>query len=366
MGKLLRIFALGGNELSPTDRVDPKSGELIVPDVPRQWRRAARTCRLIADIVQKHPDNHYILTHGNGPQVGNILFRAEYAREVLHTISLDVCGANSQGAIGYMLAQLSNSLKLRGINKIAAETVTQVIVDENDPAFLNYTKFIGPILCKEEIKEKQEAGIEVKCYKKNDLGEKMWRRVVPSPKPKEIVEIDLIESNLLAGMIPIAVGGGGIPVKLVSPRIEKGEEIYECNHGVILNRPYVEGQKAAKIVSGIEAVIDKDLATALLGVQLIKRAKKRGEDLEGELTIFTDVENVKLNFQTPDEVDLTKLTLAELKGHYEKGEFPPGSMGPKVEAIIKFLEGGGKKAYITKVRLFQETLEGKAGTTIVP
>lgn len=366
--KLLRIFALGGNEVSPTGQVDPKTGKMINPDLKSQWQRAAATCELIAGIVKNAPDNYYILTHGNGPQVGNILLRSELASKELHPLTLDVCGADSQGAMGYMLAQLSNYLRLKGVNKIAAETVTQVVVDEQDPDFKDPSKFIGSALTKDEaFKKRDNEGWIVKMYKKNERGEEVWRRVVPSPKPSDIVELDLIELNMKAGMIPITVGGGGIPVRKVKPQVVNGKEVYKGTFDVHYERVLDDKNKdkPANIYAGVEAVIDKDLASALLGVLLKKRAEARGEKLDVEFTIFTDVDGAKLNFGKPDQVDLKRLTLSEAKKLYNDGLFPAGSMGPKILAAINFVEGGGTKAYISKVSLFEKTIKGEAGTVIV-
>lgn len=367
MKKTLRIFALGGNEISPTGQVDPETGKMIVPDVKTQWVRSSRTCNLIAGIVKNHPEDMFVVAHGNGPQVGNILLRSEYASKIIHTLPLDVCGANSQGAIGYMLAQLTNSLHMNGLNKVAAETVTQVVVDSKDPAFQDPAKYIGPAMTKEEadIKVKNDGWL-VKLYKKNDEGIEVWRRVVASPKPIDVVELDIIEANLNAGMIPIAVGGGGVPVSKVAPRIENGEEVYECHYGIEYRRPVGEFEVPAAIYKGEEAVIDKDLASALLGTMLKSRAEKRGEDIDAELTIFTDVDGAKLNFQQPDQIDLKVLTADEAQKLVDEGKFPAGSMGPKMMAAINFVRNGGQRAYITKVDLFEETLKGNAGTTIVP
>jgi carbamate kinase len=362
MKKLLRIFALGGNEISPTGKVDPKTKKTITPDLPMQWQRSAKTCEKLATIIKNHPEDYFILSHGNGPQVGNILRRAELSVDHLYPLTLDVCGADTQGAIGYMLAQLSNSLRAIGVNKIAAETVTQVLVDKNDPAFNDPTKYIGSAMTKKEAKEKEVSdGWQVKMYKKNDLGEEIWRRVVPSPLPKDVIEIEIIESNLKAGIIPIAVGGGGIPVVKSTPRKEGDRYIYP---GRFEGIDFVS-EKEVDIYVGVEAVIDKDLASSFLGTSLLGRAKKRGEELSAEFTIFTDVDGAKLNYQSPDQVDLRKLTLEEAKKLYNEGAFPGGSMGPKIKACIDFIEGGGDKAYISTVDLFEETLKGQAGTTIL-
>ncbi len=365
MRKCLRIFALGGNEVAPTDIVDPETGKTINPDIPAQWRRAAKTCDLLSEIIQKNPDDYYILTHGNGPQVGNILLRSEYSLPIMPPIPLDTIVADTQGAMGFMMAHVANALRVRGINKGLATIVTQVVVDPDDPDFKDPTKFIGPSFTHEEVSEKERELQLFKLYKKNDQGEEIWRRVVGSPKPIDIVEIEVVEANLKAGFISIAVGGGGIPVVPVKPGIADGEEIYECRHEIVFRRPH-QSETSAAVYSGVDAVIDKDLASSLLGEMLIRRAAERKEDLEAEFTIFTNVDGAKLNFGEPNQKDLRLLTANEAQQLCDKGHFPAGSMKPKVQAAVNFVLGGGNKAYITTVELFRETLAGNAGTTIVP
>ncbi len=361
--KVLRIFALGGNEISPSGEVDPVTKKLRNPNVDEQWQRSAITCELLAEFISKNLDDYFILTHGNGPQVGNILSRSEYASGILHTVPLDVCGADTQGAIGYMLAQLTNFLSLKGVRKIAAETVTQVIVDGNDPAFNGPTKFIGPALTKDEATKRMQQGQIFKFYKKDNTGGEIWRRVVPSPLPIEVLELDIVDANLKAGIIPIAVGGGGIPVVRVNPVIEGSDEVYRGGR-VTYRRKKVSGQKDANVYSGVEGVIDKDLASALLGTSLIERYKKSKTPMKAEFTIFTDVDCVKINYQKPDQRDIREIKVYELKKLYEQGLFPEGSMGPKVKAVINFIDGGGDKAYITSVARFEDALAGKAGTVV--
>ncbi|MCH8941175.1 MAG: hypothetical protein IIA48_01845 [Bacteroidetes bacterium] len=366
MKKRLRIFALGGSDISPTGQVDPKTGKFKIPDLPEQWRRTAETCELLATIIKNNPNDNYILTHGNGPQVGSIILRSEYSKPILHPLPLDICDADTQGAMGYMLAQLTNSLSVIGIDRIVAETVTRVVVDHNDKDFLNPTKFIGPSYKKEEAEKIQlEEKHLMKFYKKNDEGEELWRWVVPSPKPIDILEIDIVESNIRSGIIPIAVGGGGIPVRKVIPEILNGDEIYKCNYDIIYKRKFIQNQKPLEIYTGVEAVVDKDFASSLLGTMLIEKAKNRNEELDVELNIFTDVDGAKLNYQKHDQKDLRLLSLQEAKDLYNINIFPPGSMGPKIKSAINFIEGGGKKVRITKAELYYETLKGNAGTTIV-
>jgi carbamate kinase len=365
MEKKLRIFALGGNDVAPTG-LDPETGATINPDLPSQWKRASGTCKHLADIIKGNPEDLYIITHGNGPQVGNLMIRAEYSLPIMPPIPLDICVADTQGAMGFMLGHLKNALELRGLQKKMATIVTQVLVDGDDPDFKDPTKFVGPALTRDAAEEKKKEGAEVKVYKTNPDGEEVWRRVVGSPEPRDIIEIDIIEANLEAGIIPVAVGGGGIPVERVLPKIESGEEVYVCRHDIVYRRPYKKGTPSLPIYSGVEAVIDKDLATSLLGTMLIERYRQRGKNLSAEFTIFTDVDGAKLNFGKPDQKDLPRLNLEEAKKLDREGIFPAGSMGPKVKAAIRFVEGGGRKVYITTAAKYKETVEGKAGTTIVP
>ncbi len=356
--KHIRIFAFGGNEVSPVGLTDEK-GKPIIPDIAMQWKRTSETCKHIVKIMKQFPDDIYVITHGNGPQVGNVFLRSEYSRPILPPIPLDVCGSDTQGSMGYMIGQiLGNELRANGINKTVVGIVTQVVVDKNDPGFQNPTKYIGPSYTREEAEERMKKdGWVMKLYKKDDKGNEIWRKVVPSPEPLDIVEIDAIEAAIEKGFIPITVGGGGIPVVEVEPD-EKGE--FKCSYEIVF-----KNGKGTKIYNGVEAVIDKDLATSLLGRMLIQRAKARGEDVDVTFTIFTGEDGAKLYYQTPQQVDLRRLTLEEAKKYYNEGHFPPGSMGPKILAIIKFLEGGGKIAYISLTEKYLETLEGKAGTTIV-
>ncbi len=366
--KKIRIFAFGGNEVSPSGLKDPKTGKTINPDIAMQWQRTADTAKLVADIFEKYPDDLYVMTHGNGPQVGNVLMRAELCREVLPPLPLDVCVADTQGAMAYMIGELNNELNIRGVDNIVTGIVTQVVVDKDDPDFKNPSKYIGPSYSKEEAESRtSENGWVMKLYKKDEKGAEIWRRVVPSPVPSDIVEIEAIEALLAKGIVPVTVGGGGIPVREVAPEIKDGQEIYTCNYDVKFSRKHEAGKKQLKMYTGVEAVIDKDLASALLGNMLLRRAKARGEDVEVTLTIFTGEDGAKLNYQKPDQVNLRKLTLKELEEIYNRKPcpFPAGSMGPKVKAVIEFLKGGGQAAYITKTELFDATLKGEAGTTVV-
>jgi carbamate kinase len=266
--------------------------------------------------------------HGNGPQVGFILRRSEIAAkaEGMHEIPLDVCGADSQGAIGYSLQQtLQNELYRRGVKKPVATVVTQVLVDKNDPAFKSPSKPIGSFMDETEAKRREK---EMAWSVVEDAG-RGWRRVVASPLPKEVVELDAVKCLIDAGTIVITVGGGGIPV------IDVGDHEYQ----------------------GVAAVIDKDFASSLLA-SLIKA------DL---FLISTAVEKVAINFGKPDQKWLDKMTLAEAKQYLAEGtHFAKGSMAPKIQAIIWFLENGGKQALITNPENIGRALKGETGTWIVP
>jgi len=266
--------------------------------------------------------------HGNGPQVGFILRRSEIAAKVegMHEVPLDVCGADSQGAIGYALQQtLQNDLYHRDIKKNVATVITQVLVDKDDPAFKKPSKPIGGFMDEAEAKRRQR---EMNWTVVEDAG-RGWRRVVASPDPKEIVEFDSIKTLIEAGVVVISTGGGGIPV------VDKGNGDY----------------------MGVAAVIDKDFGSSLL-------AQKLGADL---FLISTAVEKVAINFGKPEQKWIDRMTLAEAKKYLAEGtHFAKGSMAPKIEAIIRFLEHGGKEALITNPENIGRALKGETGTFIVP
>lgn len=364
--KKIRIFAFGGNEVAPVGLKD-ENGKSINPDIPMQWQRTADTCRLVADIFEKHPEDSYVLTHGNGPQVGNILLRAEKCRGTLFGLPLDVCVADTQGAMSFMLAQLNNELKTRRLNNLVAGIVTQVVVNKNDPDFQNPSKYVGQSYTKEEALQREKDGWKMKMYKKDANGNEIWRRVVPSPAPSDIVEIDAIEAMIEKGIVPITVGGGGVPVCEVEPEIANGKQVYRCNYGIDFARRN-SGTDKLKMYTGVEAVIDKDLASALLGCMLMKRAKARGEQVEVSLTIFTGEDGAWLDYQKPTQRPIRSIKVSELERMYNSNPrpFPAGSMGPKIKAVIEFVKNGGSVAYISKTSLFEETLQGKAGTTVLP
>ncbi|MEZ0396136.1 MAG: carbamate kinase [Anaerolineales bacterium] len=318
MTKKLAVVAIGGNSLIKDE------AHKTVED---QYQAAKETCYHIADMIEAGWD--VAIGHGNGPQVGFILRRSEIAAKVegMHEVPLDVCGADSQGAIGYALQQnLQNELYRRGIKKNVATIVTQVLVDKDDPAFKNPTKPIGSFMDEAEaMRRKNEMGWDVV----EDAG-RGWRRVVASPLPKEVVELDSVKTLLNAGVVVITVGGGGIPV------IDKG------------NGEYV----------GTAAVIDKDYASSLL-------AREIKADL---FVISTAVEKVALNFGKPDQKWIDRMTLAEAKQYLAEGtHFAKGSMAPKIQAIIWFLEANPNgKALITNPENIGRALKGETGTWIVP
>jgi len=310
------VIAIGGNSL-----IKDKNHQTVQD----QYQAAKETCYHIASMIQAGWD--VAIGHGNGPQVGFILRRSEIAAKVagMHEVPLDVCGADSQGAIGYALQQnLNNEFYHRGMKKSVATIVTQVLVDKNDPAFKNPTKPIGGFMDEAEAKRRaeQEGWTVVE-----DAG-RGWRRVVASPLPQKIIELDVVKALLDNGICAITVGGGGIPV------IEDDEGNY----------------------IGTAAVIDKDYASSLL-------AREIKADL---FIISTAVEKVYLNYNTPQQRAIDVMTVSEAKQYMAEGHFAKGSMYPKIQAIIWFLEAGGKEAIITDPPHLMDALEGKTGTRIIP
>lgn len=316
MAKKLAVVAVGGNSLI----LDPK--KVTVED---QYIAAAETSKHIADMIEAGWD--VAIGHGNGPQVGFILRRSEIAAkyEGMHEVPLDVCGADSQGAIGYALQQtLQNELVRRGIKKPVATVVTQVKVDKNDKAFQNPTKPIGGFMEEAEAKHRQK---DLGWNVVEDAG-RGWRRVVASPIPTEVVEIESVRTLIASGTVVITVGGGGIPV--------------------------IDDGKGGCV--GTAAVIDKDFASSLL-------ARLINADL---FVISTAVEKVAINYGKPNEKWLDKMTLAEAKSYLAEGiHFAKGSMAPKIQAIIMYLENGGKEALITNPENIGRALRGETGTRVV-
>ncbi|HOC23128.1 MAG TPA: carbamate kinase [Anaerolineaceae bacterium] len=312
--KGLAIVAVGGNALIKDNQ------HKTVQD---QYAAAVDTMAHIADMIAE--GWNVVVTHGNGPQVGFILRRSELSAHELHEVPLDYCGADTQGSIGYMFQQaLYNEFVRRKMQKSAVTVVTQTIVDRNDPAFQNPTKPIGSFMDEEQAKMRMEKdGWTVV----EDAG-RGWRRVVPSPIPLRIVEADAINALIDKGFVVIGVGGGGIPV-------------IETPEGNLV---------------GVEAVIDKDFGAAILASML-------KADL---FLISTAVEKVAINFNKPNQQWLDQMTAAEARQYIAEGHFAKGSMLPKIQAILKYLDNGGKKALITDPAHIKDALNGKTGTWILP
>lgn len=310
----LAVVAVGGNSLIE----DPKQ-----PGIARQWEAARRTCDHITSLISS--GWHVVVTHGNGPQVGYILGRGEIAaKEGIHDVPLDLIVADTQGSIGYMLQQgIDDALRRRGINRTCATVITQVQVDASDPAFANPTKPIGGFMAEAEARKFEAAGWQVM----EDSG-RGWRRVVASPTPRAIIEINAIQALMLSGYVVIACGGGGVPV---------------------VRHP--DGS-----LQGVFCVIDKDRCSALLAQTL--RA-----DL---LLISTGVEKVCLNFGKPDQRELARVNVSEAQSYLAEGHFGVGSMLPKVEAAVDFLQHGGPRAIITSPLHIEAALRGEAGTHFLP
>jgi len=307
------VVAIGGNALI-------KKGE--EGNIYQQFANARETCAKIIQVVEMGYD--IVLTHGNGPQVGDSIRRHENSRKTIPPYPLGMCVSETVGSMGYMLQQtMQNTAKNSNVRKDVVTIITQVLVDSKDPSFDNPTKPIGQFFSKADIAE--IAKLE-KWAVIDDSG-RGWRRVVPSPKPLGIVEKDTIRDLLKMGKIVIACGGGGLPVI----QLENG------------------------LLDGVEAVVDKDYASSKLAQQL---------DID-ELIILTGVDKVSINFGKPSQVDFDVLTVSDAKRHLADGQFPPGSMGPKIEAAIEFIESGGKRAIIASHDNLVEAVQGKAGTRMV-
>jgi carbamate kinase len=308
------VVAIGGNSLIK----DPKH-----ESVPDQYRAAHETSEHIVAMIKE--GWNVVVTHGNGPQVGFILRRSELAAHELHEVPLDVCGADTQGAIGYALQQnLLNAFTEAGLHRDVATIICQTEVATDDPAFTHPSKPIGSFLDETQAARRREQG-----WNLIEDANRGWRRVVPSPVPRRIVELPVIRRLVDAGVIVITAGGGGVPVVAAA-------------HGEL---------------RGVAAVIDKDLASALLAHAL-------GADL---LLICTAVERVALSFGTPRQEWVDRLTLSEAKRYLAEGtHFAGGSMAPKIQAVINYLESGGREALITSPESIQPALAGKTGTRITP
>ena len=311
--KRLAILAVGGNSLI----VDEAH-----KSVEDQYHAIEETCKHIAGLLAR--GWRVVVTHGNGPQVGFILRRSELSRHELHDVPLDSCGADTQGAIGYQIQKaMYNEMKAWPVRPEVATVVTQVLVDREDPAFKQPSKPIGSFMDEKLAAERRDQdGWDVV----EDAG-RGWRRVIASPRPQRILEIEAIRRLLEHDIMVVAVGGGGIPVVLDA----RGD------------------------LAGAAAVIDKDLATSLL-------ARELGADL---LIISTAIEQAYLDFKKPGQRPIARMTVAEAKRYLAEGHFAPGSMKPKIEAVVEFLETGGKQALITDPPHLLAALEGRAGTWVV-
>lgn len=311
--KKLAIVSIGGNALI-------RRGEKGT--IEEQFEHTRSAMGGVARVIDM--GYNVVITHGNGPIVGFIVIQNEAAKEIIPPMPLYVCDADSEGGIGFVIQQtLYNRLKETGRHRDVATVVTQVVVDRSDPAFFNPTKPIGPFYKKEDAELlARERGWAIK-----EDSNRGYRRVVPSPRPLKVVEAGVIKALAETGVIVIAVGGGGVPV------VEHSDGTLE----------------------GIDAVIDKDLATSCL-------AREIGAEL---LIILTQVDRAYINFGKGTQKGLDRMTLEEVRKYLKEGEFAPGSMGPKVEAAIEFLEAGGRDVIITTPELLEKAMEGKAGTRIL-
>jgi len=287
----------------------------------QQLENVDKTCAAVADLLKQ--GNRVVISHGNGPQVGNILLKNEFSKEALPPMPIDVIVSNTQGAIGYAIVQqMRNYFSRVDLDIPIVALITQTVVDADDTSFQKPTKFIGPFFSEEEARELMNS----KGYVMRQDSVRGWRRVVPSPEPLEIVENDVIRKLVNQGVLVVAVGGGGIPVIRTSAGIR-----------------------------GIEAVIDKDKASALL-------AEDIGADM---LYLLTEVDRVCINFGTPNQRELPSMSVAEARKYLREGQFPPGSMGPKIEAAVRFaVSGPGRESAIVSLENAGKVMNGDAGTII--
>lgn len=309
--KKLAVVAIGGNAVN-------RPGER--PTAENMLSAIKEAMGYLVDMLDEYD---IVITHGNGPQVGNILIQQEMAKEVIPPFPIDVNDAQTQGSLGYMIVQaLRNRLAERGLNREVAALITQIVVDKNDEAFKKPSKPVGPFYTEEEARKLM---MEKGWIMKEDAG-RGWRRVVPSPKPLDIVEKEVVRMLLKNGVIIVAAGGGGIPVVR-----ENG------------------------VLKGVEAVIDKDRASALLAIEINA----------DELIILTGVEKVALNYGKPNQTFVDKLTVEEALKYLKEGHFPAGSMGPKIEAAIDFVTATNRTCLITDMKKLKEALSGETGTRVV-
>lgn len=306
------VVALGGNAITR---------EFEEGNIAQQFANTRRSLLGVLELIKLR--YNLAITHGNGPQVGNALIRVEETRHKVPPLPLGIIVADLEGGMGYMIEQsLLNKLKRAGIKREVATLLTQVLVHQEDPSILEPTKFVGPVIAEEDVRRfEQERGWVIKL----DQG-RGFRRVVPSPVPLGIVEKAIIRRLVLEGVVLVCAGGGGVPV-------------YTTQEGTL---------------EGVDAVIDKDLASAILATEL----------QADELYIMTAVEKVALNFRQPDEVLLDRLTVEDAKKYLDDGQFPKGSMGPKIQAAINFLQAGGERVFIGATEKMVEVIHGKSGTVI--
>ena len=309
----IAVVAVGGNALIRDEQHR---------SIPDQYESVRDTVRYVVDLIEA--GWRVVLTHGSGPQMGFILRRSELALHEVSPVPMDYAGADLQGALGYMFVKgLRNEFRARGVRREAVAVVTQVLVDRDDPAFRDPTKPIGSPM--DEAMAKRRAA-DLGWQVREDPG-RGWRRVVPSPVPKEIVDLDVIAHLVDAGYLVVACGGGGIPVL----------------------------REAGGDIIGVEAVIDKDLASSLLARTLRAHC----------LVIATGVQRVALDYGKPSQRWVERMTLAEARRLYDSGQFDTGSMGPKIRAVIEYLEGGGAQGVITDAAHLEAALDGEAGTRFI-
>lgn len=315
------LVALGGNAIKKADEMG--TGD-------EQFSNCRQTARHLARLIQRmRIEDRLVVTHGNGPQSGNLMVQQDAAKNSVPAQPMDIVGAMTQGQIGYMLQQtLTNELRNNGTEAHVIAVINQVLVDRNDPEFIgeNASKPVGNFFTEQEVKEIRKAHPDYIFKKVKPVGERVWRRTVPSPDPLSNVEVDTIKRLVDTGAVVIASGGGGIPVVVD----DEGNYV------------------------GVEAVIDKDLA-----------GQKLAEAIDADVfLILTDVEKAKINFGTHEEKEIDRMTLPEARKYSEGGHFLPGSMGPKVKACMRFIERGGNEAIITSLDKAYDALEGKTGTHI--
>ncbi len=314
MLKKTAVVALGGNAITR---------EFEEGNITQQFNNTRRSLRSVIELLKL--DYRVVITHGNGPQVGNALVRVEETRHLVPPLPLGVIVADLEGGMGYMIEQcLQNKLNERGLNYPVATILTQVLVDKDDPSILNPTKFVGPFFTAEQVPELEQ----IRGWTMREDPGRGFRRVVPSPVPREILDKDIIKLLLERDIIVIAAGGGGIPVY----------------------------REPSGWLEGVDGVIDKDLASAVL-------ARDIGAE---DLIILTGVDRVAINFKKPDQRELDRATLSDMERYYNEGHFPKGSMGPKVLAAMNFLREGGRRVIISSIENAVEAVVNNAGTEIVP